>query len=111
VKGDAVGVVLRAALVEHRRQIGAAAEPGFAGDHEARVHMHRRHMRVLRMRNQRNAGGPEARILGGARNLLAEFRRKLAIDGRAMHTDFLEHAPAHQRHHATAARLAAMIGA
>ena len=100
-----VGIVLRAALVEHRRQIGAAAEPGFAGDDEARVHVHRRHMRILRMRDQRNAGGPEARILGGAGNLLAEFRREFAMHGRAMHADLLEHAPAHQRHHAAAAGL------
>ena len=107
----AVGVVLRAAFIEHRRQVGAAAEPGFAGDDMTGVHVYGRHVRILRMRDQRNAGGPEARILGGAGDFLAEFRRELAMHGRAMHADLLEHAPAHQRHHAAAARLAGMIGA
>ena len=97
------GSSLRAAAIEHRRQIGAAAEPGFAGDDKARVHVHRRHVRIVRMRDQRNAGGPEARIVGGAGDLLAEFRRELAMHGRAMHADLLEHAAAHQRHHAAAA--------
>ena len=106
VEGDAVGIVLRAARVEHRRQIGAAAEPGFAGDDEARVHVHRRHVRIMRMRDQRNAGGPEARIVVGARDFLAEFRREFAVHGRAMHADFLEHAAVHHRHHAAAARVA-----
>ena len=42
-------------------------------DHMARVHVDGRHVGVPRMRNQRNAGGPEARILLGARHLLAEL--------------------------------------
>ena len=110
-KATRVGVVLRAAAVEHRRQIGAAAEPGLAGDDMTGVHVYGRHVRILRMRNQRNAGGPEARIVRGAGDFLAEFRRELAVHGRAMHADFLEHAPAHQRHHAAAAGLAAVVGA
>ena len=57
------------------------------------------------MRDQRNAGGPEARIFGGAGNFLAEFRRELAVHGRAMHADFLEYAAVHHRHDAAAARL------
>ena len=48
------------------------------GDDEARVHVHGRHVRVPGMGDQRNARGPEARVLGGARDLLAEFRRELA---------------------------------
>src|ERR1039457_7493331 len=68
-------------------------------------------MRVLRMCDQRNAGSPEARIVGGARDLLAEFRRELAMHSRAMHADLLEHAPAHERHHAAATALAIVIGA
>src|ERR1700688_1171264 len=68
-------------------------------------------MRIVRMRDQRNARGPEARIVFGAGDFLAEFRRELAMHGRAMHADFLEHAPADQRHHAAAARCAGMIGA
>src|ERR1700690_2983486 len=46
---------------------------------------------------------PEARIVGGAGDLLSEFRREFAMHGRAMHADLLEHASAHQRHHAAAA--------
>src|ERR1019366_10677418 len=57
------------------------------------------------------AGGPEARIVGGAGDFLAEFRRELAMHGRAMHADLLERAPAHQRHHAASTRLAIVIGA
>ena len=78
VERERVRIVLGAARVEHRRQVGAAAEPGLGRDHEARVHVHRRHMRIPRMRDQRDAGGPEARIGVGARNFLAEFRRELA---------------------------------
>ena len=62
-----VGIVLGAPAVEHRRQIGAAAEPGFGGHDHAGVHVHRRHMRIARMGDQRDARGPEARVLGGAR--------------------------------------------
>ena len=111
VEGAAVGIVLRAAAVEHRREVGAAAEPGLGGDDEARVHVHGRHVRIVRMRDQRNARRPEARIGVGAGDVLAEFRRELAMHGRAMHADLLEHAAVHHRHHAAAARLAGMVGA
>ena len=47
MEGARVGIVLGAAAVEHRREVGAAAEPGLAGDDEARVHVHRRHVRVV----------------------------------------------------------------
>ena len=77
-----VGIVLRAAAVEHRRQVRAAAEPGLGRDDEARVHVHRRHVRIVQVRDQRDARGPEARIVGGAGNFLAEFRRELAVHGR-----------------------------
>ena len=68
-------------------------------------------MRVLRMRDQRDAGSPETRIIGGAGNLLAEFGRELAEHGGAMHAYLLEHAPVHHRHHAAAAGLAGVVGA
>ena len=58
-----VGVLLRAARVEHRREVGAAAEPPLAGHHDARVHVHGRHVRVHGMGDERDAGGPEARVL------------------------------------------------
>ena len=60
-------------------------------------------MRIVQVRDQRNAGGEEARIVGGARNVLAEFRREFAEHGRDMDADFLEHAAFHHRHDAAAA--------
>ena len=45
VEGERVGVLLRAPRVEHRREVGAAAEPGFRRHDEAGVHVHRRHVR------------------------------------------------------------------
>ena len=46
-----------------RGQIGAAAEPGFAGDDVAGVHMRRRDERRAHMGDERDAARPEARIL------------------------------------------------
>src|SRR6202051_5007567 len=46
VKGDGVRIVRFAALVEHRRQIRAAAKPCLGRAHEPRIHMHGRHMRA-----------------------------------------------------------------
>ena len=63
------------------------------------------------MRDQRNAGGVKARIVGGARDILAEFRREFAEHRRDMDADFLEHAALHHRHDAAAAGRAAVIGA
>ena len=88
-----VGIVLRAAAVEHGREIGAAAEPG-------------RDVTTMRVfmctagtfgfhgcAMQRDAGGPEARILLGAWDLLAEFGREFAMHGRDVDADLLEDAP------------------
>ena len=110
MEGDAVRIVVNAALVQHRREIGASAEPRLAGHDEPRVHMDCRHVRIVRMRDQRNAGGPETRVLLGTRYFLAEFRREFAVHGRAMHADFLEHAAMHHRHHAAAAGRTSMVG-
>src|SRR5207237_10554677 len=90
---------------------GPAAEPGLSGDDEAGVHMHRRHIRIAHMRNQRNARRPETGILGGAGNLRAELRGKLAVHGGAMHADLLEQPSMHHTHLAAAAGLAGMVGA
>ena len=68
-------------------------------------------MRILRVGDQRDAGGPEARVFLGARNLPAELRRELAVDGRDMHADLFEDAAVHHRHDAAAARRAAVVGA
>jgi hypothetical protein len=68
-------------------------------------------MRIVRMRNQRNAGRVKAGILGGAGNFLAEFRGEFAEYRRDMNADFFKDAPLHHRHHAAAARRAAIVGA
>ena len=95
--------------VRRRSSTGVRSAPppnqALRGDDEARVHVHGRHVRIVRMRDQRDARGPEARIVVGAGNLLAEFRRELAVHGRAVHADLFEHAAVHHRHHAAAARL------
>jgi hypothetical protein len=111
VERQRIRIVLGAAAIEHRGQIGAAAEPRFRGHHEARVHVHRRHMRIVHVRDHRHARRPEARIVRGARDLRAEFGRELAVHGRAMHADLLEHAAVHHRHHAAAAGCAGEIRA
>ena len=111
VEGDRVGIVLRAPALQHRRQVGAAAEPGFGGDDEARVHVHRRHVRVVQVGDERNAGGEKARVVGGAGNLLAEFRGEFAEHRRDMDADLLEYAALHHRHDAAATRRAAVVGA
>ena len=48
----------------------------------------------------------EARVLVGAGDLLAELRAELAVHGRDVDADLLEHPAAHDRHHAAAAVLA-----
>ena len=55
------------------------------------------------MRDQRNAGGEEARIVGGARNVLAEFRSEFAEHRRDVDADLFEDAALHHRHDAAAA--------
>ena len=61
-KAIAVGVVLRAPAVEHRASGRRRRRTRLFGRHDhARVHVHGRHVRVLRMRDQRDAGRPEAR--------------------------------------------------
>src|SRR5207249_7898910 len=65
VKGDRVAIVLPAAPLEHGRQVRAAAKPSLSGHHEARVHVGRRYVRILRMGYERNAGSPKARVVFG----------------------------------------------
>ncbi len=103
------GILLRPAPVEHRRQVGAAAEPGLRRHDEAGVHVDGRDVRVPRMGDERDAGGPEARILVRAGDLAAELGRELAVHRRDVDADLLEDAPAHHRHDAAAARAAGMV--
>src|ERR1700755_1394289 len=65
---------------------------------EAPCHVHRWNVRIVEMRDQRNAGSPEPRIGFGAGNLLAEFRRELAEHGRHGHAHPLEPPSFHDRH-------------
>src|SRR5262249_10135267 len=87
MKGDRIGIVLPAAPLEYGCQIRAAAEPGLSGHHEPRVHVDGRHVWILRMGDERNAGSPKARIDFGPGNVFAEFRRKLAEYSGHMHAD------------------------
>ena len=63
------------------------------------------------MRDQRNAGGEEARVVGRARNILAEFRSEFAEHRRDVDADLFEDAARHHRHDAAAACGAGVIGA
>src|SRR5207245_1432450 len=94
-------VLLRAAAIEHGCQVSATTKPGLGGVHETSIQVHRRNLRTPRMDDQRNAGRPEARVVFGARNLLAELAREFSVHGRNMHARLLEHLAAQQRHDAT----------
>ena len=111
MEGLRVGIFLGAAPVQHRRQIRPAAEPRLGGDHEAGIHVHRRHVRIAQVRDQRNARGPEPGIVRCARDLGAELGCEFAVHGGTVHADFLEQSAAHDRHHAAAAGLAGVVGA
>src|SRR3569623_925720 len=111
VKRDRIRIRLRPTAVEHRREIGAAAEPGLRRDDEARVHVHGGHVRIMQMCDQRDARGPETWILGRARDLPAELRRELAEYGRAVHAALLDDAAAPHVHDAAATGAAGMVGA
>ncbi len=85
-----------AALIGLRRiEIAAAAEPPLRRADVARVHVRGGAVRVAHVRDQRNAGGPKARVVGGAGNVLGEVGRKRAMHGADVNAHFLEEAPAH----------------
>jgi hypothetical protein len=109
VEGNRIGVGLGAPGIEHGRQIAPATEPPFAGDDKTRVHMRCRHVGIQRMGDERNARRPEARIVVGARDLLAELRREFAVHRGGVNAGLLEHAPLDDPHDATAAGCATMI--
>src|SRR6185437_10578475 len=89
-----------------RRQVGAAAEPGFRRDEMPRVHVHRRHQRRARMNDERDAARPKARIAFGAGNLAAKFGTELAPDGRDIDAGLLEDLAFEERDRAAAAAFA-----
>jgi len=91
------------ALIGLRRiEIAAAAEPPLGGDDMAGVHVRGWAVRITQVRDQRNAGRPEARIVARAADLLGELGAELAVHGRHMNADFLEEPPAHHASDAAA---------
>ncbi len=62
VEIDRVFEVLIALVIEQGIEISAAAEPGLAGHQHAGIHVRGGHFRIARMRDQRNARGPESAI-------------------------------------------------
>ena len=112
VEMGGVFVILNAGV-----QIRSAAEPpGMRGPEHARVHVNGGGMWVLHVGDQRNAGGPEPRVLGHAgdalacrHGLLGAFAQR-AVDGRDIDADLFEHAPAPHHRHKPAARVRAVLG-
>ena len=92
-------------------EVGAAAEPAPGRRQEARVHVHRGHVRIGHVGDEADPGGEEARVLFGAGDGLGEFGAELAADGRDVDPDLLEHRADHLPAHPAAARLAARVGA
>ena len=111
MKRPRIAVLLRAAAVEHGRQIRAAAEPGLRRHDEARVHVDGRHVGVPGVGDQRDAAGPEARVFGGAGNLCGEFRREGSEDGGGVDAGLLEDPALEDRHPPAAAGRAGMVSA
>src|SRR5262249_1744809 len=79
MKGNAVGIRLQAAPVQHRCEVGTATEPGFARNDEACVHVNSRHIRIMKMRDQGDSGSPETRVFFGAWNVVTELRREFSV--------------------------------
>src|SRR5579883_1573638 len=98
-------------VVTTRQWFGGGAEPLPGRDDEARVEMNGRNFRAPGMRDQRQAGGPEARIALGAFDLRCEFRRESPEHDRRMYARLFEQAAAQKGHAAAAARRAGMVGA
>ena len=111
VKGNGIGVFLRSPCVQHRCQICAATEPLTGGDHHTGVHVNGGDMRVLRVSDQADAGGPEARILVGTGDLTAKLGREFTVYGGNMDADLLENAAMHHGHDAAATLCPGAVGA
>ncbi len=95
---------------DRRIEIGAAPEPGFAGDQEAGVHMDRGHMRVGHMRHQADARCAKTGVLGGRTvDGGGEFGRETTAHGRDIDPDLLEHPALHQPAGAAAGIVIALL--
>src|ERR1700722_5383474 len=91
-----------------RRQVGAAAKPRLAGHDMARVHVRSGHQWRARMRDERDAARPEARVFRSAGDFRTEFGGEFAEHGRDVDPDLLKDTAFHQRDRAAAARLIAV---
>ena len=102
--------------VRRRSSTGVRSAPppnqALRGHDEARVHVHRRHMRIVQMRDQRDARGPEARVLDRRRGCPCGTRaRTRRARSRQCTPTFSNTRPRIIDHHAAAARRAGVIGA
>src|SRR3569833_702758 len=80
VEVDRVLVGLGVLAIEHRGKVAATAEPVFAGDDHARVHVRGRHVRIARVNDDRHAGAPEFGAGFGVRHLPGELFGEGAVD-------------------------------
>jgi len=92
-------------------QVGAAAEPPFRGRNHAGVHVDGGDVGVPGVGDQRDAGGPEARVFLGALDTGLERLGELAEHGGGVDADLFENAASHHAHDAAAAGFAGRIGA
>src|SRR5207302_842148 len=60
---------------------------------------------------EKDAAGPKARVVRRTRDVVAEFGRELALDGRDVDPDLLEDMPAHERDRSAAAAFTLPVGA
>ncbi len=103
MKINAVRVILRTTAIQYRGKICSATKPSLGScDKKTRVHVNRRHIRVLHMCDQRNTTCPELWRNLRTRNLFPEFRRKFTMHCRCMHTNLLKYTPLHHGHNTAA---------
>ena len=95
---------------QRRVQVRAAAEPLLRRAQEPRVHMDGGHVRIGHVRDQADAGGEEARIVGGAVDRLGEIAFEASAHGRDVDADLLEDAALHHAAHPATARRAVRVG-
>src|SRR3569623_411708 len=103
VEVDRVRIGLGAPAIEHRGQVAAAAEPVFAGDDHARVHVRGWYIRIARMDDNRDAGAPELGAGFGVRHLPGELFGEGAVDDRDVDAGLFEDAAVEQADLAAAA--------
>ncbi len=104
------GIFLRLrGLQAHRREVTPSPEPAAGGDQHAGIEVGRGHFRALHVRDQADAAGPEARVLGCTGDLGTKFGGELPPDRGDIDPDLLENPPLHDAHH-PAASVRAILG-